>query len=231
MQLDVYNLGNDGVELERLYLTFSTAVDWYDAGWSGGAIYDFNGSTLEIRALPPNNDIYPNGMVSFGFCSEPALYITGLEADMDTYDTGFGGSGDDDDDNDDDCDDDDDDDCDDDEDCFEYGELEQDGLFIVHMDAGYEVNCGDCLRLQVFTWATETEYEDLTITVQMTDNFDLTYAEGFYWEHDDSFDEIVLGGLYDPDMGEFDVWDGRICVNPRVWPAAILDLDYTSVTY
>jgi len=223
VHLQLYNMQDHGVELDEITLSLDHAVDGALTYESGGR-FETSGSTLTIKPLPGGDDISSEGYVEFEYCAEPLTAPVSME--VDAHSTGSSG---DDDDDDDDCGDDDDDDCDD-EECFEYGELEHDGLFVVHMDAGYAVNCGDCLRLQVFTWGTETEYEDLTIRLQMTDGFELTYAEGFYWEHDDGQDEIVLGGLYDPDMGEFDVWDGRICVDPRVWPAAILELDYTSMT-
>ena len=222
VHLQLYNMQDHGVELDEVTLSLDNAIDGALTYETGGR-FETSGSTLTIKPLPGQDDISSEGYVEFEYCAEPQTEPESFTVDAQS--SGSSSSDDDDDCDDDDCGDD-----DDDENCFDYGELVYDDIFLVYGDAGYEMNCGRCLRLQVFTWGTDVEYEDLTLTLRMEQGFVLTYAESFYWEHDDPLDEIVIGGLYDPDLGEFDVWDGRLCVDPAAWPEEIVSIDYSAMT-
>ena len=62
--------------------------------------------------------------------------------------------------------------------------------------------------------STASSPTTIQATISATVGYELTYAESLAWDHDPMSSVITVGGMWDDDLDEWDLWEGRICVNP-----------------
>jgi hypothetical protein len=219
VKLQVYNHSDGSIEWEGIHIGLDDSVE--ELTWAGGGVLLIQDADVIVYPTSDNYHLSKYGTMEFGFCGEPAARPISFDIDAHgTGGSGWDGWGDDDDDwgdDDDDCDDwwndcgdDDDDDCD----SLLFGQLEYGNIRLAYMDAGYETNCGRCIRMQLYSTGTDYTYCNLEATVSATAGYELTYAESMAWDHDPHSNVITLTGMWDDDLDEWDMWEGRICINP-----------------
>lgn len=232
--LKLYNHGETAMEWHGIRIgldqTIEDFFEWHSAGFPMT-----EGSELLILPTAGSYELPRYGTQDFVYCAEPAVSPVSFDIDAEFIDDEWGGWGDDDSPNgdDDDCDDwwndcgdDDDDDCD----SLLFGQLEYGNIRLAYMDAGYETNCGRCVRMQLYSTGTDDTYCNLEATVTATVGYQLTYAESLAWDHDEYSNVITLTGMWDDDLDEWDMWEGRICINPvnDSTPFDFIDLQITA---